>query len=269
MEKYNSKFSLDNMNSSHARLISLVPDGSDVLELGCQRGFISKHLHRKGCKVTGIEIVPEAAEKAKPFCEKVIVTDIEKLDFKKDLGKKKYDVITFGDVLEHLKRPEAALEYVRDLLADDGLLLASIPNITFGYYRLELLKGSFNYENTGILDRTHIRFFDRNGVYSLFESAGYYIGRFHRIKREVSKEYVKDTLKEVGLDDSAAAVENLTNLLDFETLQYFVTAFPATEQNALKIMREKERGYITELKDYKRRSYLTRPWWKRIGKRRH
>ncbi len=225
-----------------------------MLEFGCSTGFVSRYLKEKGCKVTGIEIDPDSAKKAKKYCEQVLVKDIDKLDLKDELTKR-YDVITFGDVLEHLKSPEKVLDYVRDLLDEDGRVLASIPNVSFGYYRMELLKGNFSYEDLGILDKTHLKFFDENNIYAMFESAGYYVSRVHRIKVAVNRTYVSTVLREIGLDDSDEAVKNLTNQLDFDVFQYFVTARPASEKNAMKQLREKETDYVVKIKQAKESVY--------------
>ncbi len=248
-EKYESKIDLNNLNNSHTQQVIGVPDGSDVLEIGCSTGFISRYLKEKGCTVTGIEIDSADAKKARDICDSVIVADVDKLDFKKKLGKKKFDVITFGDVLEHLKTPEKVLEYISDLLKDDGYVLASVPNIGFGYYRLEHLKGNFNYERIGILDRTHLKFFDENNLYAMFESGGYYLKRVFRIMKAVTRTSVRDVLQELGIDDSDETVNNIRDMLDFEVFQYFVKAYPATEKNALRLLRDKEIDYTTRMRE--------------------
>lgn len=253
--KYEIEIDLDYENSSHTQLLKNTPDGSDVLELGCTTGFVTRYLKNKGCSVTGIEIDPEAARHAEKYCEKIIVADIDKLDFKKDITKK-YDVITFGDVLEHLKEPAKVLEYVKDLLKDGGFILASIPNIGFGYYRMEHLGGNFSYEERGILDKSHLRFFDKNQVFALFESAGCYVKSVFRVQKYITSTFLKDKLVELGLDASDSAIGNLRELLDFEVFQYFVKAYPASEKSALKLLREKEAEYITQIKDLNERLYV-------------
>ena len=260
MGKYNTKFKLDNENNSHTQMVINTPEGSDVLEFGCSKGHVSKHFKKKGCTVTGIEIDSEMAELAKEHCESTHVANIDDLDFKKLLNKQ-YDVITFGDVLEHLKHPGMALEYIADILKDDGKLLVSLPNITFGHHRLELLKGSLKYEASGILDRTHVNFFDANGAYDLFESSGYYIKDFIRIKQEVPLDYVLETLIEAGLDDSDEAVDNIMKLRDFEVFQFYVVALKATEENLKRIQRMRDLenlDVIENLKKSKKKS-----WWKK------
>ncbi|MDD5194086.1 MAG: class I SAM-dependent methyltransferase [Candidatus Omnitrophica bacterium] len=132
---------------------------SSVLDVGCGQGFLGKVLKAKGIKkVTGIEVNCEAAEIAKRNIDEVIVADIENTVFKFPAGS--FDAIIFADVLEHLINPWQVLEKFKIFLKEDGFFLISIPNIR--YYRVLLnliLKGKFQYEDQGILDITHLRFF--------------------------------------------------------------------------------------------------------------
>lgn len=157
--------------SAHMRMVRLVGNGKRVLEVGCGSGFVSEQLKRNGCTVTGIELDPERAAMAKKFCSKILIGNVEEMAL--DFPKESFDVILFGDVLEHLFGPEAVLRKVRPFLAEGGLLVASIPNVANWKIRLLLLKGSFDYTDWGILDRTHMRFFTRKSAKSLIEKAGF------------------------------------------------------------------------------------------------
>lgn len=162
--------------STHNLVTDLVPEGGRVLEFGCATGYMSRVLReRRGCTVVGVELVPEAAEQAERWCERVIVGDAEILDYETLLGEDRFDAITFADVLEHLRDPGELLRRVRPFLDEDGAVIASIPNIAHGNVRLALLAGEFRYRQTGLLDDTHLRFFTRDGVRELFEQAGLYV----------------------------------------------------------------------------------------------
>lgn len=160
-------------DSSHGRLARLTGPKKKVLEVGPATGYLTKILQEAGCSVTAVEIDPDAARIAEPYCERMIVADIETLDFASAFGTERFDVVIYGDVLEHLRDPEAVLVRTKDLLAPDGYVVASIPNVTHGSVRLAILAGRFRYTDTGILDRTHLRFYDRRGVEDLFGGAGY------------------------------------------------------------------------------------------------
>jgi 2-polyprenyl-3-methyl-5-hydroxy-6-metoxy-1,4-benzoquinol methylase len=132
--------------------------------------------------VTGIEVNPEAAAKARLYCQRVICGDAEKLDYAKELDGERFDVVLFADVLEHLKDPSALLRRIRDFIESDGYVVASIPNIGHAAVVLELLAGRFAYRPFGLLDNTHIRFFNRRSIYETFEATGYVIEELSRIE---------------------------------------------------------------------------------------
>ncbi|MGH2711244.1 MAG: glycosyltransferase [Actinomycetota bacterium] len=162
-------------DSSHGRLARLTGPGKKVLEVGPATGYLTKILRDAGCSITAVEIDAEAASVAEQYCERMIVGDIETLDFEKTFGDERFDVVIYGDVLEHLNDPETTLVRTKEVLASEGYVIASIPNVTHGSVRLALLVGRFRYTEMGILDRTHLRFYDRHGVEELFAAAGYSI----------------------------------------------------------------------------------------------
>lgn len=171
--KYDTSVDLGNKNNSHTLIVELVGHGRRVLDVGASTGFLARVLAERGCRVTGIEIDPESARQAEEFCERVIVGNVEELDLDEELGGQTFDVLVFGDVLEHLKDPLGALERFKPFLAPDGHVVASIPNIAHGSVRLSLLQGRFQYRPLGLLDNTHLRFFTRESVEEMFESAGF------------------------------------------------------------------------------------------------
>ena len=158
---------------SHQKLVKLVGKNKRVLEMGCGKGFVSQRLKQNGCIITAIEIDKKNAEAAKRFCEKVFIGNIETM--KPNFKPKSFDVITFGDVLEHLYNPANVLQQVKPFLKDDGLLIVSIPNIANWKARLKLLFGKFDYEAQGIMDKTHLRFFTRKTARNLLEETGFKI----------------------------------------------------------------------------------------------
>ena len=163
-------------NASHRRLMAEVHDGARVLDVGCATGYLAAELSRRGCTVVGFEVDPASAALAEASCEAVVVGDIEsEADRERIPGE--FDVILLGDVLEHLKDPWEALPAMRSLLAPGGVVVASIPNVAASPVRLSLLRGSFEYTETGLLDRTHLRFFTRASVRDLVHSAGFVVER--------------------------------------------------------------------------------------------
>lgn len=183
--KYETKPNLDDKNTSHALIAASVGHDKRVLDVGCASGDFAEVLAGHGCRVTGIEIDPEAARRAERYCERVIVGDVEHLDAENELDEGSFDVVVFGDVLEHLKDPLTTLKRLKPALRPDGYVIASIPNVAHGSVRLALLQGRFRYRSLGLLDETHLRFFTRESVEHLFEDAGFLITDLKRTLRGI------------------------------------------------------------------------------------
>ena len=159
---------------SHLSVLRLVGKNKRVLEVGCSSGYFSKRLRDNGCAVIGIEIDPRSAEMAKEYCEDVIIGDVETMD-RLPYPKASFDLILFADVLEHLKDPLHVLVKLSSWLRDDGHIVCSIPNVAHIYVRLNLLLGRWDYEDIGLMDKTHLRFFTRSTARKLVEDAGFSI----------------------------------------------------------------------------------------------
>src|SRR4051812_29183976 len=140
---------------------------------------------RLGCTVIGVELSAAAGALAEPFCERVIIGDVEALDLEDLLAGEQFDCIIVADVLEHLRQPEVLLRRLTPLLTKDGAIVGAIPNIAHGSVRLSLLEGEFRYRDTGLLDSTHIRFFTRDTVQELLESTGYVITHLVRKRTDI------------------------------------------------------------------------------------
>jgi 2-polyprenyl-3-methyl-5-hydroxy-6-metoxy-1,4-benzoquinol methylase len=170
--RYDTDVDLSNRNNSHTLMVELVGGTKRVLDVGCATGYLAEALVERGCTVSGLEYDAEAAEDARPHLERLVVGDVETMDLAEAFGDERFDVIVFGDVLEHLRDPLAVLRKAKALLADRGSVVASIPNIAHGSVRLALLAGRFDYQVLGLLDSTHVRFFTRSSIEDLFREAG-------------------------------------------------------------------------------------------------
>ena len=89
-----------------------------------------------------------------------------------------FDYIIFADVLEHVKDPLIVLKRFKKYLNDEGYILISLPNITNWRMRLKILFGNFEYEDKGILDNGHIRFFNEESAKKLISDSGLQIVKF-------------------------------------------------------------------------------------------
>lgn len=169
---------LENKNNSQTVIVEMTGINRRVLEVGTSTGYISKILKNRGNRVIGIEIDKEAGEIAKQYCESMIVGNVEELNLDEYIEPSSIDVIVLGDILEHLRRPEILLKKMNRYLIPNGYLVVSLPNICHGDILLNLLNGSFCYTSVGLLDETHIHFFTRKSIFSIFSNCGYNIDDF-------------------------------------------------------------------------------------------
>lgn len=160
-------------SAEKALVLARVPTGARVLEVGAHTGFFTALLRDRGCRVTALEVDPRAAVHAAAYAERAVTGDVEDPAVRARLGGP-FDRILFMHVLEHLVDPWAALGAVRALLAPGGRVIVLLPNVACWRVRKALfLGGAFEYEDTGILDRTHLRFFTVDSARRLFAASGY------------------------------------------------------------------------------------------------
>ena len=224
----------DDPASTHSRVVSLVPPATRVLEFGCASGYMTEVLkNRLGCAVIGIEIDRDAAALAEQHAERVIVGDAEKIDYAAELAGEEFDVVMFADVLEHLKEPADVLRRVRPFIAENGVVVASIPNIAHASVRLALLGGEFRYRSQGLLRADSLRFFTRDTIQDLFEETGYVITHWLRQRESLGASEERDL---------AAAPEAVREQLSADpeatTYQFIVRAAVSDDANQLKALRE-------------------------------
>ncbi|HPG13634.1 MAG TPA: class I SAM-dependent methyltransferase [Microthrixaceae bacterium] len=151
--------------------LSVTRPGDRVFEGGVSSGYFARVLVESGRRVDGHELDPAAAEEARAVCEKVHEGDLQIFDADELDGP--YQLMLFGDTLEHVPDPASVLRRLRSQLADDGHLVVSIPNIANWTVRLQLLFGRFRYTDRGILDRTHLRFYTVATLPEMLADAGF------------------------------------------------------------------------------------------------
>jgi trans-aconitate methyltransferase len=149
-----------------------------VLDVGCYCGGTGAVIKQRwpGATVVGIEPLAAAADYAAGRLDRVVNSMLEEVEFA-DIGiaPNSVDVIVFADVLEHMYNPWSALVLARTLLTDDGIVLASIPNVRNLRLINNLINGRWTYEGLGLLDVTHIRFFTLAEVRDMFAQTGFQV----------------------------------------------------------------------------------------------
>jgi len=215
----------------NTRFLKILPQGlGRVLEFGCSAGLLCENYKEKNPDTVwhGVEIVADAAEYAKTRLDKVWVMDANKFVPNKEMLKEKYDAIIYGDVIEHLIDPVKSLPYHLELLADDGELIACIPNIQHWTIMKDLLKGKWEYAESGLLDNTHLRFFTRESILNMLNALDMKLVLQQRYSYEDGGMFKNriaerdEILELLSLVNTSLGQKH--NELDFRTFQYGIRA---------------------------------------------
>jgi methionine biosynthesis protein MetW len=155
------------------KLAHLIAPNSRVLDVGCGTGVITETIRReKSASIIGIE--PDAERVQRAVARGLDVhLGVLSPDFIRQHGP--FDYIVFADVLEHLPNPAEIVAMARGGLKPGGSVVASIPNVAHWFVRTDLLRGRFDYQDCGIMDATHLRWFTRRTVREFFERLGFQI----------------------------------------------------------------------------------------------
>ena len=192
----------------------LPPTAASVLDVGCGAGGLGALLKRDGRRLYAVEPDEAAAAAAQRSGDYDLVVTGTFPEVEPELPGG-LDAIYFNDVLEHMVTPEDALRAARRLLGPDGVVIASIPNVrNVGVVKPLILDGEWEYEDLGLLDRTHVRFFTRRSMVRLFEEHGFVVERIEGLHPRRGR----------ALD--LLATLSLGRLDDFLFEQYAVVARP-------------------------------------------
>ncbi len=146
--------------------------GGWLLDLGCGTGSNLRAFDEAGYRTVGLTISVGEARTVRKDDLAVVVGDAAlRLPFVDGA----FDVVVASHVLEHLVDPWGCLREVRRVLSPSGRLYVALPNVAFFRVRAQLLAGRFRYTEAGLLDRTHLRFFDLHSARELLREGGYEI----------------------------------------------------------------------------------------------
>jgi len=149
------------------------PHARRILDVGCGWGRLGAELKASepGREVTGVELVPQVAEVARQLLDRVLVGDIEEVV--DQLPRRYFDCVILADILEHLRDPWTTLARLSAALQPGATFVASIPNVAHWSVIRGLIEGEWRYQDEGLLDRTHLRFFTKSSIRDMFEQAGW------------------------------------------------------------------------------------------------
>lgn len=163
----------DYLDSERMALLKHVPESAQrILDVGCNRGGFGRSIKaQRSVEVWGIEPDDDSAAVARECLDHVIVDFFEQHNPVPDAY---FDLITFNDSLEHMVDPAAALELAKTKLRAGGRIHCCVPNMR-QIDNLEhlLFEKDYRYEDQGIRDRTHLRFFTEKSILRLFENTGF------------------------------------------------------------------------------------------------
>ena len=213
--------------SERQDVIEQVPlEAKRVLDVGCAAGLMGKRLKERGAReVFGIEQNPKIAREAEGNLDRVWTANVETFEPPWEQGY--FDAIIFGDVLEHLADPLSTLMRLKPYLKAGGSIIASIPNVRFWSVVQGLAEGDWTYQDAGILDRTHLRFFTLNEIRRFFSSAGLDVVNVGaKLDSRINELSGQSYPRRLDFGRMSIEVASEAEMTEFFVFQYIVTARP-------------------------------------------
>lgn len=159
-------------NEGNPAVLARVPgQARSILDVGCGAGDNARILARSGRIVDGVTISTVERESALKYCRNVVIYDLEKGLPGEVSGP--YDCVICSHVLEHICWPQMLLGDIRTRLSPGGLLIVALPNVFFYKNRWNLLRGRFDYEESGLMDNTHFRWYSFESAQKLLTAHGF------------------------------------------------------------------------------------------------
>jgi len=253
-----------NGGSAAAVLAGMVEPGQRVLELGTGPGTVTRILHDKGCKVTGVEMDPDTLATCAPFCERTLQANLEDPLWWQPLEGEKFEVIICADVLEHLRDPRPLLEKLPVFLRDGGCVLMSLPNASHLTIVASLLGGRFPYQKNGLLDNTHLKFYGREDLDALLRECGFLWQHWHTVQVDPAQAELKQYWNDLEASDQEFLKARCA---DGMVYQHVVRAFPTSAAGHLnklqKDLMELEQSHRAEVSRlYEKFEFEKQAWLK-------
>ena len=212
-------------------VIDRIPAGSNrILDIGCGTGAMGRGIRTRWGEVqlVGIEKDPARAFEARAYYDRVIEADAA--TWKPDFAAESFDAIILADVLEHVENPAMLLKRYVPFLSSHGVMVLSVPNIRYHEVLAGLAQGRFDYQEQGILDRSHLRFFTRKTLVELLESSGLQVEtiaanvsvEYNRMAQELAKQ--PHGRMDIDLGPLVLRQQSPEEIRDLFVMQFLVTA---------------------------------------------
>ncbi|MBF5038120.1 class I SAM-dependent methyltransferase [Methylophilus sp. 13] len=197
-------------------IVNYVKDGQKILDIGAGSGVLARAIlkSKKNVSIDGVEPNRYAANMAANFYRTMLCGYVQ--EFYAEISEKKYDIIILADVIEHISDPLEMLKQLMKYIDSSTKIFISIPNVAFGGVRLALFNGSFNYTDSGLLERTHLRFFTRNTADKMFEKLELLTEHLFSLERS----FYRVEFKRTELSASFISIFKLARLSDARAYQF-------------------------------------------------
>jgi SAM-dependent methyltransferase len=217
-------------NPEIPNILKSLPRELSVLDVGCGSGVHGAELKRaRGHHVVGVDLSEQSIQKASARLEEAYVADVTQPELYPFFGARRFDVIVFSDILEHLYDPSDVLTRHYHLLAPGGHILISLPNIAIWNVRLAVLAGRFEYQDTGTLDRTHIRFFTRRTFRRFTREASLHVSK-SRITPGILRPFVPLIKKFYGHSGLVSEQPDSSSIMDSGPYRFYLRWFYPLER---------------------------------------
>jgi len=208
-------------------LAMIPPDAKQIIEIGCSYGALAREFKKTNptCHYRGIDIEESYVAVARSYCDDCFSLDLETAPMSFWEQQRDRDCWIFGDTLEHMRDPWNVLQHIAQIIPTGGSIVACIPNAQHWSLQARLSIGDFRYAESGLLDKTHLRWFTRQTMLELFSNAGFQVtdGKariFNEPGRSVFLHAIEELARLAGGDPSIAAQ-------DATPLQYVFRAVKA------------------------------------------